>query len=380
MASHKRNTADDRHDFDQRKHGKHARHRRDSVVDCDRHSPEDRATAKKIKHSDHDRHKHCTADVGCQSRAMDDESRTERGHDTNTTKSDSSDEILIKHRVSRRHRRDNKVGDVSRQIQNIEKAQRDALRSSSREGKEIHIHYHPIVTRSASPPRLDYDDHRPVSFAATDPETGRVSARKSLAKGLSANDLRGQLKRHSTSMSTKRSPQQATYRHRRSPASPHRCSPVSPRRTKHERHDKYSKKRLSLATSTSKFLVPLAQRWCCYNCGKIRSSKFQGYHPLRPGKKMHPNWCSNCRVQSESKGTPLQWNGQQHYCWGCGIVRSVKYHDDHPMRKGKLSIPNYCQHCRELSPSFERNLHETSELASELDHRDQVRRCWALLQ
>lgn len=285
---------------------------------------------------------------------------TSRGHDAN---SDSSDEILIKHRASRRLPRSSGGDDIARQIKNIEKAQREALRPSSTESHEIHVHYVPIVTRSASPPQMDHDSHLAPSSAATGSENGGLPVRKSLAQGLSASDVKGQLKDMTMSWFTKRSARQEFHVRR---------SPPSPRRSKHERHDKHGKKKVLPLTSTSKYLAPLAQRWVCYKCGKVRSDSIQDRHPLRNGKKMQPNWCGKCRVNGELKGRPLSWNGQRHYCWGCGIVRSEKYHWENPMMDGEKSTPNYCKRCRELSPSFERNLRETSEIGSEIDLRDQV--------
>lgn len=279
--------------------------------------------------------------------------------DANVAKSDSSDEILIKNRASRRLPQNSGGDDIARQIKNIEKAQREALRPLSAESQEIHVHYVPIVTRSASPPQMGHGDHRP---ATTDPETGGgVSVRKSLAQGLSASDVKTQFKDLTMSWFTKRTTQQ--------PTDGHRCS-VSPRHSKHERRDKHGKKKV--VPSTSKYLAPLAQRWVCYKCGKVRSDSIQDRHPLRDGKKMQPNWCGKCRVNGELKGRPLDWNGQRHYCWGCGIVRSKKYHCENPIAEGQASTPNYCRRCREMSPSFERNLRETSEIGSEIDVRDQV--------
>jgi hypothetical protein len=141
----------------------------------------------------------------------------------------------------------------------------------------------------------------------------------------------------------------------------------SPRRSKHghEKRAKHGKQK-------DAFLAPLEQRWVCYECGKVRSDKIQERHPLTGGQKMQPNWCGQCRVANELKGRPLAWHGQRHYCWGCGIVRSEKYHRENPIPEGGLSEPNYCKPCRESSPSFERNLREASEIGSEVSVRDKV--------
>lgn len=367
---HNKHLADDVASHNQRKHGKHSRHRQDNsprygTAPIGRSTSDDRPTHQGNKSSsDRGHYKQSIADVARHGFSSDDpQLATAHGGDANFARSDSSDEILIKHRASRRPPRNTGGGDIARQIKNIEKAQREALRPLSAESQEIHVHYVPIVTRSASPPQMDHDDHRPLSLAATSPETGGVSVRKSLAQGLSASDVKTQFKDLTMSWFTKRSTQQPNHAHR--------CH-SSPRQSKHERRDKHGKKRVLQPTSTSKYLAPLAQRWVCYKCGKVRSDSIQDRHPLRGGKKMQPNWCGKCRVNGELKGRPLDWNGQGHYCWGCGIVRSKKYHCENPVAEGEASTPNYCKRCRELSPSFERNLRETSEIGSEIDLRDQV--------
>lgn len=359
--------ADDRHDH--HKHGKNPRHRQgngvqDGTILID-HSSGAHPIRNNNKASDRDHYKHSTADRPCHGLSPENQQpMNTHGHEVDIARSDSSDEILIKHRASRRLPRSSGGDDIARQIKNIEKAQREALRPSSAESQEIHIHYVPIVTRSASPPRMDCDDHHPLSSAATDSEAGGVSIRKSLAQGLSANDVKSQLKDLTMSWFTKRSAQKTAHTHR--------C-PSPARRNKPEKRDKHGKKKVAPLTSTSKYLAPLAQRWVCYKCGKIRSDSIQDRYPLRAGKKMQPNWCGKCRVNGELKGRPLSWNGQRHYCWGCGIVRSERYHHENSMAEGEKSIPNYCKRCRELSPSFEYNLREASEIGSEVDLRDQVR-------
>ncbi|PSR78859.1 hypothetical protein BD289DRAFT_492848, partial [Coniella lustricola] len=64
----------------------------------------------------------------------------------------SSDEVLIKDRTSHRARPTQEKHSISYTLKSIEKAQREALRSSSSSSGELHVHYIPIVTRSPSPP------------------------------------------------------------------------------------------------------------------------------------------------------------------------------------------------------------------------------------
>lgn len=369
MATRNRFTGDGRHEH--RRHRRHSRDQQDGsphddMAPVDRRSSGSCSVSKHRESHDRDRYRRSTTDTARHSRTLNDrQSISSHDHDVNMARSDSSDEILIKHRASRRLARNSEGDDIARQIKNIEKAQREALRPESLQSQEIHIHYMPIVTRSASPPLMDHDDHRPLSSAATDPQPSGVPARKSLARGLSAGDVKIQLKDLTMSLFTKRSSQQTTCG---------RQSSSAPRRSKNERRDKHGKVKCSPPSSSSKYLAPLAQRWVCYKCGKVRSDSIQRRYPLHGSQKMQPNWCGKCRVNGELKGRPLDWNGQRHYCWGCGIVRSERYHDENRVAAGETSTPNYCKRCRELSPSFERNLRETSELGSEHDLLDQVRR------
>lgn len=313
-----------------------------------RHATEDRHSHRHNRQGRHSHDKYATDEDVAHSSARESRSRHSHRH-TDDVGSDSSDEILIKHRGSRRLRREDDKDAVSRQLKNIEKVQREALRPSSSASQEIHVHYVPVITTSASPPITSSRQSRSLDSAASNSD-GR-SSRKSKSHGISASELTGQLRELTLSWITKRN-------------SPSKSS----RRSKHEKLGKHGKKR-----TTSKFLAPLAQRWICYDCGKLRSDTIQYRHPLKEGQKMQPNWCGRCRVHRELEGRPLDWHGQRHYCWGCGIVRSKDYHRDNPIAENERSTPNYCRRCRELSPSFDYNLREASEVGSEVSIRDQVR-------
>lgn len=299
---------------------------------------------KQARHS-HDKH---SADDMARDNTR--ESRSSHSHRRSEgTGSDSSDEILIKDRPSRRpHRDTNKDDIISRQLKNIEKAQREALRPSSASSQEIHVHYVPIITTSASPPLASSRQarSRPPSTSESDGQ----AIRKSKSGSVCAGEITSQLKDLTLSLLKKRD-----HSHSRS------------RRGRCERRDKHGKKK-----SVSKFLAPLAQRWVCYGCGKLRSDMIQDRHPLKEGQKMQPNWCGKCRVHGELHGRPLSWAKQRHYCWGCGIVRSKDYHRENPIGEDEISTPNYCKPCRELSPSFDYCLREASEIGSEISVRDKV--------
>lgn len=259
--------------------------------------------------------------------------------------SSSSDEILIKGRASRRARRDADKN-LSRQLRVISKAQREILRSSSSSKDKVHIHLVPVVSKSPSP--------EPKSRSSSESMSEAKSTRSSVS-GL-ANQLmditKTWLHRHSDD-SLKSSPR----------------SPRSPRsRPKHHKRGKHGKKRVS----ASQYFAPLAERWVCYGCGKLRSSKMQARYPLQEGQKMAPNYCGKCRVHGELQGRAINFEGKRNYCWGCGIIRSQTYNNENPVEEGGMCTPNYCKPCREASPKFEYKLHESSEAGSIVDIRDKV--------
>lgn len=312
-------------------------------------SPEDRHAHKHGKQARHSHDKHTTDDVARDN--VHGASRSSESHRRGDgTGSDSSDEILIKHRAFRHlHRENDKDDHISRQLKNIEKAQREALRpSSSCSSQEIHIHYVPVVTTSAEAP-LTISCHSQSRSSAASSFDGHTTT-KCKSAGISASEITSQLKSLTMSWIKKRDRSRSRSR-----------------RSKHEKRDKHGKKK-----DPSKFLAPLAQRWVCYGCGKLRSDTIQARHPLREGQKMQPNFCGKCRIYGELEGRQLDWEGQRHYCWGCGIVRSQQYHREHPIAEDEKCTPNYCRRCRELSPSFDCHLREASELGSEISVRDQV--------
>lgn len=306
-----------------------------------RSSATDRTAHKHYKPHRHAHDKHATDDMAHGSFQT---SRSRRSQQcTDEADSDSSDEILIKGKASRRFLREDKK-DIARQLKNSDKAQQGTFRTSSSSSQEIHIHYVPIVTTSVSPP--------PTNSR----QSHSRSSNSSKSGGLSASDITSSLKGITMSWLSRRSDDS------------HKTTRQSRSRSKHEKRDKHGKKRVS----TSKFLAPLAQRWVCYKCGKLRSDKIQERHPLKEGQKMQPNWCGKCRIHGELHGRTLVFDGQRHYCWGCGIVRSRTYHDDNPIEKDEVSMPNYCKPCREISPAFDYNLREASEIGSVASVRNKV--------
>lgn len=315
-------------------------------------SPDGRHAHRHGKRARHSHDKHTTDNMACDS--VQGASRSSQKHrHSEGIGSDSSDEILIKHRASRQvHRENDKDDHISRQLKSNEKAQREAFRPSSSSSQEIHIHYVPVVTNSAEIPLTISRQSHSRSSAASSLDGYTIT--KSKSAGISASEITNQLKGLTMSWIKKRDRSRSRSR-----------------RSKHEKRDKHGKRK-----EMSKFLAPLRQRWVCYGCGKLRSDSIQARRPLREGQKMQPNFCGKCRVQGELKGRQLDWEGQRHYCWGCGIVRSQEYHREHPIAEGERCTPNYCRRCRELSPSFDYHLREASELGSEISVRDQVSLHW----
>lgn len=307
-----------------------------------RSSVNDRAAHKHSKHCRYSHDEYVTDDMG---RNSSQRSRSGTSHQrTNEPDSDSSDEILIKGRASRRFRYDHDKN-VPRQSKSTDKTYRGSLRTSSSSSQEKGGRYFRDVTSSASPP-----------FTNSRQSQSR-SSNSSKSAGISASEITSHLKGITKS-----------WLGRCSEAS-HKSSRRSHSRSKHEKRDKHDKKRVA----TSKFLVPLAQRWICYQCGKLRSDTIQQRHPLKEGQKMQPNWCGKCRVHGELHGRGLVFEKQRHYCWGCGIVRSKTYHIDNPIEDDEKSTPNYCKACREMSPAFDYNLREASDIGSVASVREKVK-------
>ncbi|POS72776.1 hypothetical protein DHEL01_v208827 [Diaporthe helianthi] len=228
---------------------------------------------------------------------------------------------------------------VYRQLKEIERVQRKVAPSDLSSEQEIHVHYVPVISNSPTNPfRLH-----------------RLSA--SLSNKHEIHKPKSQTDKNTDQNST----MLHTGRDERVPSPPpDRSHKRSPRRSKHghEKKGKHGKK-------VDPYLEPLKQRWICYECGKIRSDKIRERHPLAVDQKMQPNWCGRCRITHECEGNPLAWYGQRHYCWGCGIVRSEKYHRENVLEPDQPSGPNYCRPCREASPSYEHNLREASEVGGE---------------
>lgn len=257
-----------------------------------------------------------------------------------------ADEVLVRSKSSARLSRRKEKASIYRQLKEFERVQRKVTPSDLSLEQEIHVHYVPIVSLSPTNP---FSRH----------QSGSVSDKHETHKSKSQTDRD----------TDKRPTMPCTSRHERTRSpSQDRSRRRSPRRSKHghEKNGKHGKK-------VDPYLEPLRQRWICYECGKIRSDKIRERHPLAVDEKMQPNWCGRCRITHEHNGKPLAWYGQRHYCWGCGIVRSEKYHRENELAPGRSSGPNYCKPCREASPGYEHNLREASEVGGETTNLDKVR-------
>lgn len=312
------------------------------MVSYHRSSANDYSTHKHSKHYRHSHDKHVKDEMAREG-AHHSRSRPSCQH-ADGPNSESSDEILIKGKASRRSRRDEEKH-VARQLKSIEKPQRGSRRPSSSSSQEIQVQHVPFVTKSTSTPLTNSR------------QSQSRSSNSSKSVDISASDITSRLKGLTKGWLGRRSDES------------HKSSRRSNSRGRHEKRDKHGNKR----AVTSKFLAPLAQRWVCYKCGKLRSDTIQERHPLKEGEKMQPNWCGKCRVHGELHGRRLAFEGQRHYCWGCGIVRSRSYHTDNPIDKDEMSTPNYCKPCRQVSPAFDYNLREASEIGSVASVREKVK-------
>ncbi|CAH0049698.1 unnamed protein product [Clonostachys solani] len=86
---------------------------------------------------------------------------------------------------------------------------------------------------------------------------------------------------------------------------------------------------------------PSVKYHVCFGCGSVRSAKYHDSHPVDPGQGPIRNICSNCRDAMMERGVI----GSRHICFGCGIVRSKRFHKAHPVKKGEALLPNYCATC-----------------------------------
>lgn len=333
---------EDRHDH---KHSKRTGFHHDKLPAGEmgsrhRSSVNERGSHKHNKQSRHSYDKHTTDDMA--------RHNSHRSHGRSSpprvdnTGSDSSDEILLKGRASRHSRRD-EYREGARRLNSNDKTRKGSFRlsSSSSSSQEKDSRFGPVASKSDSPPARQ---------SQSQPSGPSKSA------GIRVNTITSQMKGITKSLLGRRSEDS------------HQTSRPSRSRPKQERRDKHGKKR----ESTSKFLAPLAQRWVCYQCGKLRSHTIEQRHPLKEGERMQPNWCGKCRVHRELSGRPLAFQGKRHYCWGCGIVRSNFYHVENPIRSGEKSIPNFCKPCREVAPAFDYKLREASDIGSAASVREVV--------
>lgn len=84
-------------------------------------------------------------------------------------------------------------------------------------------------------------------------------------------------------------------------------------------------------------------RHVCFGCGSIRSRKYHEMHPLAPGKQKFPSLCEGCRDEVHRKD--VMDHHCRHVCFGCGIYRSKSFHKKHPAKSGDAILPNYCSRC-----------------------------------
>ncbi|CAG9938165.1 unnamed protein product [Clonostachys rosea f. rosea IK726] len=117
-------------------------------------------------------------------------------------------------------------------------------------------------------------------------------------------------------------------------------------RTKSNQHEERGR-----SEAISSEAVPMGQRaespepsvkyHVCFGCGSVRSTKYHDSHPIDPGQGPIRNLCSKCRDAIIERGVI----GSRHICFGCGIVRSKRFHKAHPAKKGEALLPNYCATC-----------------------------------
>lgn len=307
---------------------------------------EDRHAHKHSKHRPRGRSDYLETDNNMASRASDHQDRRRKTSHRYDGDIESGADEGTRSKPPRRLSRHGEKASVYHQLKEVDKVQREVA-PSDLSSEEIHVHYVPIISNSPTNPFK--------SRHLLGSPSNKHERHKSKLQTEGNTDLYSTMPRSSR-------------RERAGSPSQDRSSKRSLRRSKHG-HEKYGKH----GKKVDPYLEPLKQRWICYQCGRIRSDKIRERHPLAVDQKMQPNWCGRCRITHEYQGRPLSWHGQRHYCWGCGIVRSEKYHRENELKPGQSSGPNYCRPCREASPGYEHNLREASEISGEVTSFDKVR-------
>lgn len=86
---------------------------------------------------------------------------------------------------------------------------------------------------------------------------------------------------------------------------------------------------------------PLPSSHICSGCGCVRSVLFHDNHPFISEGKPILNFCEVCRKRKIDRGVV----GHYHFCFGCGQVRSKSFQRQHPTLPGDTILPNYCGLC-----------------------------------
>ncbi|KAH8737342.1 hypothetical protein BGZ61DRAFT_525492 [Ilyonectria robusta] len=86
---------------------------------------------------------------------------------------------------------------------------------------------------------------------------------------------------------------------------------------------------------------PIPSSHICSGCGCVRSVLFHENHPLHPEGRPIVNFCEVCRKRKIDRGVV----GHYHFCFGCGQVRSKSFQCQHPTIPGDPILPNYCGLC-----------------------------------
>jgi ribosomal protein L32 len=79
----------------------------------------------------------------------------------------------------------------------------------------------------------------------------------------------------------------------------------------------------------------------CSGCGVVRSAKYHEKHPIASQEKPVFNYCRQCLEKSLASGQPKK----HHFCFDCGKVRSKSFQKSHPTKDAEDVLPNYCGQC-----------------------------------
>lgn len=123
-------------------------------------------------------------------------------------------------------------------------------------------------------------------------------------------------------------------------------------------HDQSVFDRANLVVPIGEYTDPMQH--FCVGCGDLRSSMYHDHHPVSARREHVPSICAACSTQAHHKRNTRLYQDVcrfkiegvliRHFCWQCGTARSKTYQLSHRLRAGESPRCNFCDMCeRNLS-------------------------------